>query len=93
MIPAHVRELTPYLEKKLDELVCSCTEVSERRGAGFMQGLVITGRPVSSVVNEALKNGLLVISAGADVLRIVPPLIITRTQIDEMTGILKKCLH
>ena len=93
MIPAHVQELTPYLEKRLDELVCSCTEVSERRGAGFMQGLVITGRPVSSVVNEALKNGLLVISAGADVLRIVPPLIITRTQIDEMADILKKCLR
>ena len=93
MILAHVQELTPYLEERLDELVNSCHEVSERRGAGFMQGLVITGRQVSSVVNEALKNGLLVISAGKDVLRIVPPLIINRAQIDEMIDILKKCLH
>lgn len=58
-----------------------------------MQGLVITGRPVGEVINRALENGLLVISAGTDVLRLVPPLIITREQIDEMTEKLKDSLN
>lgn len=57
-----------------------------------MQGLVITGVPVGSVVTKALENGLLVISAGSDVLRLVPPLIITKEHIDQMIGILEKCL-
>ena len=88
----HVRELAPYLEKKLEELVSSHQNVSGRRGVGFMQGLVIEGKPVSEVVNKALAKGLLVISAGKDVLRIVPPLVITREDIDEMAGILDECL-
>ena len=92
MILPHVQELTPYLEERLDELVRKHSCVSERRGAGFMQGLVITGKPVSQVINKALEKGLLVISAGTDVLRLVPPLVITRAQIDEMIHILDQCL-
>lgn len=84
MILAHVQELTPYLEEKLDALVEKYDCISARRGKGFMQGLVITGRPVGDVVKKALANGLLVISAGSDVLRLVPPLVITRAHVDEM---------
>lgn len=91
-IVEHVNKVAPYLEKKLDELVKEFPCVAARRGKGFMQGLVITGRPVGEVVNKALEEGLLVISAGADVLRLVPPLIITEENIDEMTGILRRCL-
>ena len=93
MILAHVQELTPYLEKKLDELVEKYDCVSARRGMGFMQGLVITGRPVGDVVNKALEKGLLVISAGSDVLRLVPPLVITKDNVDEMADILGECLE
>ena len=57
-----------------------------------MQGLVIRGKTVGQVVNEALAEGLLVISAGSDVLRLVPPLVITEKDVDEMTEILEKCL-
>ena len=92
MILTHVRELTPYLEKKLDELVEKFDCVTARRGMGFMQGLVISGRPVSEVVKAALSKGLLVISAGSDVLRLVPPLIITQEHVDKMITILEKCL-
>lgn len=83
-IVEHVRELTPYLEQKLDELVEKYDCFAARRGKGFMQGLVVTGRPVGEVVNKALANGLLVISAGKDVLRLVPPLVIEKEHIDEM---------
>lgn len=66
--------------------------VAARRGKGFMQGLVIEGATVGSVVTKALENGLLVISAGSDVLRLVPPLVITKEHIDEMIGKLEKSL-
>ena len=91
-ILAHVQELTPYLEEKLDTLVEKYPIVAERRGKGFMQGLVIEGATVGSVVTKALENGLLVISAGSDVLRLVPPLVITKENIDEMIEKLEKSL-
>ena len=91
-ILAHVQELTPYLEEKLDALVDKCPIVAARRGKGFMQGLVIEGTTVGSVVTKALANGLLVISAGSDVLRLVPPLVITKENIDEMIEKLEKSL-
>ena len=88
----HVQELTPYLEEKLNSIVDKYECVSARRGKGFIQGLVIAGRPVGDVVNKALANGLLVISAGSDVLRLVPPLVITKEHIDEMIDKLEKSL-
>lgn len=91
-ILAHVQELTPYLEEKLDTLVEKYPIVAARRGKGFMQGLVIEGATVGSVVTKALENGLLVISAGSDVLRLVPPLVITKEHIDEMIEKLGKSL-
>ena len=91
-ILAHVQELTPYLEEKLDALVDKYPIVAARRGKGFMQGLVIEGTTVGSVVTKALANGLLVISAGSDVLRLVPPLVITKENVDEMYEKLDKIL-
>lgn len=89
-ILAHVREITPYLEEKLDALVDKYDFLKERRGNGLMQGLEVMGRPVGEIVSRALGNGLIVISAGTNVLRFVPPLIISRSQIDEMTEKLEK---
>lgn len=91
-IVEHVRKITPYLEEKLDALVDKYDCVAARRGKGLMQGLVISGKPVGEVVNQALAHGLLVISAGSDVLRMVPPLVIEREHVDEMIAILEKCL-
>lgn len=91
-IVEHVKETTPYLEKKLDELVEKYDCFTARRGKGFMQGLVVAGRPVSEITSKALENGLLVISAGSDVLRLVPPLVITEKDIDEMVEKLEKSL-
>ncbi|MCI8316954.1 MAG: aspartate aminotransferase family protein [Lachnospiraceae bacterium] len=83
-IIAHVKELTPYFEAKLDELTARYNFLAARRGRGFMQGLVVTGRPVGEIVKKALENGLIVLSAGSDVLRLVPPLVIEKADIDEM---------
>ena len=91
-ILSHVQELTSYLEEQLDKRVVEYPVVAARRGKGFMQGLVIKGTTVGSVVTKALANGLLVISAGSDVLRLVPPLVITKEHINEMIEKLEKSL-
>ena len=80
----HVQRLTPYLEEKLDALVAKYDFLKERRGKGFMQGIVVEGRPVGEIVKKALENGLIVMSAGTDVIRFVPPLVIEKEDIDEM---------
>jgi len=91
-IIGHVQEIAPYLEEKLDELVEKYDCISMRRGKGLIQGLVITGIPVGRIVDQARENGLLVISAGSDVLRLVPPLIISGEDVDEMIEKLEKSL-
>ena len=87
----HVREVGAYLEEKLEELVETFDTVVERRGKGLMQGLVLK-RPVGEVIANAQEEGLIVLSAGGNVLRMVPPLIIQKEQVDEMTEKLKKAL-
>lgn len=88
----NVREVTPYFEKRLDELVAKYDCIIERRGTGFMQGLVFD-RAVGDIINEALSDGLLLINAGTDIIRFVPSLIITKENIDEMINILDKCIE
>lgn len=82
-IPGHVRKVGAYLTEKLEELVENCEAVTERRGLGLMQGLVLKV-PVGEVVKKAQKQGLILITAGSDVLRFVPPLIIEKEHVDEM---------
>lgn len=86
----HVGRITPYLEEKLDALVDKYDFITARRGKGLMQGLVLDGKPVGEVISRAIENGLLVISAGNNVLRMVPPLVITEHDVDEMIGKLEK---
>ena len=91
-IVEHVRKITPYLEQKLEGLVQKYDCFSGRRGKGLMQGLMVEGRPVGEIVGNALKNGLVVISAENNVLRLVPPLIIAEKDVDEMAEKLEASL-
>lgn len=91
-IVEHVRDLTPYLEEKLDELVHKKTAVKERRGKGFMQGLELS-IPAGPIVKRAIENGLILVTAGTDVVRIVPPLIIEKEHINKMFEILSEILE
>ena len=84
-IPGHVRAIAPYLEKRLDELAKRHPCIMERRGKGLMQGLQLDDScRVGAICTRSLENGLVVISAGENVLRLVPPLVITESDIDEM---------
>lgn len=90
-ILGHVKEVAPYLEQKLDELVEKYDFLVTRRGKGLMQG-VVCKLPVGKVAAAALEQGLIVITAGADVLRFVPPLVIEKRHVDEMIEKLEKAL-
>lgn len=85
----HVKELTPYLESKLDELADKYDCIVERRGKGFMQGLELSIAP-SDIVNKGIEEGILMLTAGTNVLRLLPPLVIGKDDIDAMYGILDK---
>lgn len=87
----HVQQIAPYLEEKLDSLVEKYDFVTARRGLGLMQGLVLNV-PVGQVAAKALKEGLIVITAGADVMRFVPPLVIEKEHVDEMIEKLQRVL-
>lgn len=86
----NVREVGAYLEEKLNMLVEKYEFLKERRGKGMIQGLEVVKRPVGEIVNRALENGLLVITAGSNVLRFVPPLVITKEDVDCMIEKLEK---
>ena len=85
----NVREVSAYFEEKLDELVETIDVVVERRGMGLMQGLELSVNP-KDVIARALDNGLILFSAGTNVIRFVPPLVITKADVDECIAKLKK---
>ena len=87
----NVREVAPYLEEKLEELKNKYDFIQERRGTGLMQGLVFD-KPVGEIINKALEKGLILINAGANIIRFVPPLVITKENVDEMISILDTCI-
>ncbi len=88
----NVNEVAPYLEQRLDELKDKYDFIIARRGAGLMQGLVFD-RPVGDIINKALEKGLILINAGAEIIRFVPPLVITKKDVDDMIEILGSCLE
>lgn len=87
----NVNEVGEYLAGKLDQLVLKYDFVKERRGLGMLQGLECD-KPVAEIINKALNKGLLLINAGTNVIRFIPPLVITRQNVDEMVEILDACL-
>ena len=91
-ILGQVNEVAPYLEQKLDELVAKYDCFTARRGLGLMQGIVCT-LPVGQVSAKALEKGLIVITAGSDVLRFVAPLVITKEDVDKMVSILSETIE
>lgn len=90
---AHVQEVGSYLWEKLERLVEKYDCVTAHRGKGLMQGLEFSV-PVAAVVKEALLGqNLVLISAGTNVIRFVPPLVIERTDVDEMVGRLERAIE
>ncbi len=89
---ANVNRTGAYLAGRLDELAAEFACIKERRGVGLLQGLVFD-RPVGDIIKRAMDKGLVLINAGTDIIRFVPPLIIKEEHVDEMTAILRTCIR
>ncbi len=90
----NVREVAPYLEKKLKEIVEKFDFLKEERGLGLMRAIVFDTdkKKPGDVVKAALSKGLVLITAGTDVVRFLPPLVITKEDVDEMAEKLSAAL-
>ena len=88
----NVNRVAPYLEKKLREVMSHHACILEHRGVGLMQGLLFD-KPVGPIINRAIEKGLLLINAGANIIRFVPALVITEGDVDQMIEILESCIE
>lgn len=89
---AHVQQTGQYLAQKLHTEVAASPLVAQVRGKGLMWGLVCVP-PAAEIVTEARRYGLIILVAGPNVVRLLPPLVITKTEIDELTARLVKTLE
>ncbi len=87
----NVNRVSMHLSAVLSELAESREDIRMHRGLGLMRGLEFN-RPVAEIINKALDKGLILINAGTNVIRFLPPLVITEEHVDEMIAILKECL-
>lgn len=87
----NVRETGSYLYEKLEAVAKAHEEIVDHRGVGFMQGLEFSV-PVGPIVSKCIESGLILISAGADTIRFIPPLIARKEHVDQMVEILESCL-
>ncbi|MBQ2115813.1 MAG: aspartate aminotransferase family protein [Lachnospiraceae bacterium] len=87
----NVNEVGEYLYKKLDEVVAKYDYLKEHRGIGLLQGIECNG-PVSEIINKAMEKGLLLINAGMNVIRFIPPLIVSKQNVDDMIDILVEAM-
>lgn len=88
----NVKNVGSYLEECLDALAGEFSCIETRRGVGLMQGLVMD-RPVGDIISKAMDKGLVLINAGANIIRFVPSLIITRENVDNMIAILRESIQ
>lgn len=87
----NVNVVGDYLYEKLEGLKSKSDKIIAHRGLGLIQGLEFSV-PVAPIINEALKKGLVLINAGTNILRFVPPLIVSKENVDEMIAILEDCI-
>lgn len=87
----HVKEMGAYLNSKLLELKETFPCIKAVKGTGLIQGIALTYSP-RELVTKAFEKGLLLVGAGNDVVRFVPPLVVQKHHIDECIQILKEVL-
>lgn len=92
-ITEHVKKIGAYLDEQLKQLKSEFDCIAAHRGKGLIQGLELGSNvPVGEISAKALEQGLILITAGGNVLRFVPPLVIEKEHVDEMIQILKAVL-
>ena len=76
-----VKNKATYLREQLQSKLGELPFVSEIRGKGLMIGIECKD-DVSTVVSSLMEKGLLVLNAGPNVIRLLPPLVVTEKEID-----------
>ena len=89
-ILANVNETGAYLYEKLDALTAKYDQIRAHRGIGLMQGLECD-MPVNDIIHRAIEKGLLLINAGTNIIRFIPPLIVSKADVDKMIEIVDAC--
>ena len=89
-IIANVNETGAYLYEKLDALTAKYDQIRAHRGIGLMQGLECD-MPVNDIIHRAIEKGLLLINAGTNIIRFIPPLIVSKADVDKMIEIVDAC--
>ena len=92
-ITGHVKEVGAYLWEKLEEVAAAYDCVIAHRGKGLIQGLEFNTAVGPVVTNALLEQHLVLISAGANIIRFVPPLVIEKADVDAMVGKLKAAIE
>ena len=92
-ITGHVKEVGAYLWEKLEEVAAAYDCVIAHRGKGLIQGLEFNTAVGPVVTNALLEQHLVLIGAGANIIRFVPPLVIEKADVDAMVGKLKAAIE
>ena len=88
----NVRKVGAYLREKLEELRTVTDHIVDIRGKGMMLGVEFDV-PVNPIINNALlEQHMVLINAGTNILRVIPPLVVTEKDVDEAIERLKKAL-
>ena len=85
---SQVREKGEYLRKKIEEF--RSPEIKGVRGMGLMLGLEVEPEKRAGFVADLLDKGVMVLTAGADVIRLLPPLVICYEEMDEALAAMKE---
>lgn len=88
----NVNEVGAYLWKKLEEIRAKYPVIRDHRGKGLIQGLEFEENP-APIAQEAIRNGVILITAENNVIRFVPPLVIGKEHVDEMAAVLERCIE
>ncbi|NHC42349.1 acetylornithine transaminase [Bacillus sp. MM2020_1] len=82
-------EISSYLDKKLQGLKEKYSFIKDIRGLGLLKGIVVETNALE-IVQKAIANQLLILTAGPNVVRILPPLTVTKEEIHEFIKALEK---
>lgn len=87
----NVNEVAPYLKERLNEVKAKHSDIVDVRGLGLMCGIEFN-HPVGDIVKKAMENGVIMISAGKNIVRLVPPLVITKSDVDKFISVLEEVI-
>jgi acetylornithine/N-succinyldiaminopimelate aminotransferase len=88
----NAREMGDLMHSRLESLKAKYSFITEVRGLGLMRAFDLAEPNAQAIMDRALEHGLLITNAGPSTIRMIPPLILTRGDLDEAMGLLDQTL-